>query len=118
MRQRRQHGARARTFLRPRRGPADEDLAAACRIAAASNVVRSGDDELADIRRLPSDVETLHARAVQPQVDRRWHLRTAAASPGTSAAAPRTWRFGFDFQIFTRRCYADRVKPRLDRHAH
>ena len=56
--------------------------------------VGTADDELPDVGCAARHVESLDARAVQPEIDRKRHLRNAAASAaGAAAPGPRCLRF-------------------------
>src|SRR5438034_790769 len=69
-RKRSQNRSRARRLLRRSGRPADEHGAAARRVAAAAWIVRTADNQLADVRYRRPDVEALDAGAVQSQIDR------------------------------------------------
>ena len=78
--------AQAGFFLRALR-IADENLRAARRGAAAGRAVGSADDQLPDVGRAARHVESLDAGAVQPQIDGRRDLGSAAAATASCAAA-------------------------------
>ena len=74
------------------------------------DVVGSADDELPDFGRAARHVESLHARAVQPEIDGIGHLgNTAASAARTAAASSRA--FALDLEVLARRVTPTQCSP-------
>ena len=106
VRERGENRARAGRLLRRPLGAADENRRAARGLAAPGRLVRTADDQPADVRPRRRHVEPLHARAAQSQIDRPRDPDRPAASVAVVAR-----RVPLGFQVLARRRHADRVQP-------